>query len=159
MPRQSASQPASRKRARAENPPVAPNPAPPNPANDMAMPKVLVIDDDHLVRRTISRILQSGGYEVALAEDGAKGVAKFRAERPDLVITDIIMPEQEGIETIIQLLRDNPSARIIAVSGGGRLGSMDFLTVANRLGAAATLRKPFEPAELLGCVARALAPA
>ena len=122
-----------------------------------AMAKVLVIDDDHLVRRTISRILQTGGYQVALAEDGAKGVAKFRSERPDLVITDIIMPEQEGIETIIQLLRDNPTARIIAVSGGGRLGSMDFLTVANKLGAAATLRKPFEPAELLGCVARALA--
>src|SRR6185437_16757490 len=71
-----------------------------------AMAKVLVIDDDHLVRRTISRILQTGDYQGALAEDGAKGVAKFRSERPDLVITDIIMPEQEGIETIIQLLRD-----------------------------------------------------
>jgi two-component system chemotaxis response regulator CheY len=131
----------------------------PTPANDITMPKVLVIDDDILVRRTISRILQHGGYEVTLAEDGAKGVAIFRSERPDLVITDIIMPEQEGIETIMQLLRDNPAARIIAVSGGGRLGSMDFLTVANKLGAAAILRKPFEPAELLGCVERALAPA
>src|SRR5580698_255380 len=108
----------------------------PTPANDIgAQPKVLVIDDDILVRRTISRILQHGGYDVSLAEDGAKGVAKFRSERPDLVITDIIMPEQEGIETIIQLLRDNPAARIIAVSGGGRLGSMDFLTVADKLGA------------------------
>src|SRR5665213_3241891 len=96
------------------------------PANEPAAAKVLVIDDDHLVRRTISRILQTGGYRVALAEDGAKGVAKFRSERPDLVITDIIMPEKEGIETIIELLRDNPQARIIAVSGGGRLGSMDF---------------------------------
>jgi CheY-like chemotaxis protein len=134
-------------------------PSAPTPANDSAHAKVLVIDDDSLVRRTISRILQHGGYEVMLAEDGAKGVAKFRSERPDLVITDIIMPEQEGIETIIQLLRDNPAARIIAVSGGGRLGSMDFLTVANKLGAAASLRKPFEPAELLGCVERALAAA
>jgi CheY-like chemotaxis protein len=139
----------------------APTPSPALPAANegSAQPKVLVIDDDILVRRTISRILQHGGYEVTLAEDGAKGVAKFRSERPDLVITDIIMPEQEGIETIIQLLRDNPAARIIAVSGGGRLGSMDFLTVANKLGAAAILRKPFEPAELLGCVERALAPA
>ncbi|HEY1798512.1 MAG TPA: response regulator [Stellaceae bacterium] len=132
----------------------------PAPEGDLgATAKVLVIDDDILVRRTISRILQHGGYEVTLAEDGAKGVAKFRSERPDLVITDIIMPEQEGIETIIQLLRDDPAARIIAVSGGGRLGSMDFLTVANKLGAAAILRKPFEPAELLGCVERALSPA
>jgi CheY-like chemotaxis protein len=146
-----------RKSASAAGP--RPAKAAPTPANDSAQTKVLVIDDDILVRRTISRILQHGGYEVTLAEDGAKGVAKFRSERPDLVITDIIMPEQEGIETIIQLLRDNPAARIIAVSGGGRLGSMDFLTVANKLGAAAILRKPFEPAELLGCVERALASA
>lgn len=136
---------------------VGPAPAAANDSSGQT--KVLVIDDDILVRRTISRILQHGGYEVTLAEDGAKGVAKFRSERPDLVITDIIMPEQEGIETIIQLLRDNPAARIIAVSGGGRLGSMDFLTVANKLGAAAILRKPFEPAELLGCVERTLSAA
>jgi len=154
MPRKSASA------VRTHPAKVATTPTPaPTAANDGGVqPKVLVIDDDILVRRTISRILQHGGYEVTLAEDGAKGVAKFRSERPDLVITDIIMPEQEGIETIIQLLRDNPAARIIAVSGGGRLGSMDFLTVANKLGAAAILRKPFEPAELLGCVERALAP-
>jgi two-component system, chemotaxis family, chemotaxis protein CheY len=123
------------------------------------MPKVLVIDDDILVRRTISRILEDAGYEVALAEDGAKGVAKFRSDRPDLVITDLIMPDQEGIETIIEMLREDPAARIVAVSGGGRLGSMDFLAVAQKLGASEILRKPFEPAELLGCVARALAPA
>jgi len=123
------------------------------------MPKVLVIDDDILVRRTISRILEDAGYEVALAEDGAKGVAKFRSDRPDLVITDLIMPDQECIETIIEMLREDPAARIVAVSGGGRLGSMDFLAVAQKLGASEILRKPFEPAELLGCVARALAPA
>ena len=123
------------------------------------MPRVLVIDDDILVRRTISRILEDAGYEVALAEDGAKGVAKFRSDRPDLVITDLIMPDQEGIETIIEMLREDPAARIVAVSGGGRLGSMDFLAVAQKLGASEILRKPFEPAELLGCVARALAPA
>lgn len=123
------------------------------------MPKILVIDDDVLVRRTISRILEHGGYEVALAGDGAEGAAKFRSERPDLVITDIIMPEQEGIETIMQMLREDPHVRIVAVSGGGRLGSMDFLTVARKLGAKEILKKPFEPAELLGCVSRALAAA
>jgi CheY-like chemotaxis protein len=125
----------------------------------LSMPKILVIDDDILVRRTISRILEDAGYEVALAEDGARGVAKFRSDRPDLVITDLIMPDQEGIETIIEMLREDPAARIVAVSGGGRLGSMDFLAVAQKLGASEILRKPFEPAELLGCVARALAPA
>lgn len=142
-----------------------PNPCPASakaaarpPTETRAAAKVLVIDDDILVRRTISRILEHGGYQVALAENGAKGAAKFRSEHPDLVITDIIMPEQEGIETIIELRRENPDARIVAVSGGGRLGSMDFLTVARKLGASEILRKPFEPAELLGCVARALAP-
>ncbi|MGH7095689.1 MAG: response regulator [Stellaceae bacterium] len=126
------------------------------PEEAAGAPKVLVIDDDVLVRRTICRILEHGGYQVAVAEDGAEGAAKFRSEQPDLVITDIIMPEQEGIETIMALLRENPRARIVAVSGGGRLGSMDFLTVARKLGAKETLRKPFEPAELLGCVSRAL---
>ena len=155
MPRKSAS-PAPGKPLRGRKTAAPPVTAPPAAAGAA---KVLVIDDDMLVRRTISRILEHGGYQVALAEDGAKGVAKFRSERPDLVITDIIMPEQEGIETIIQLLRENPKAKIVAVSGGGRLGSMDFLTVASKLGAAAILRKPFEPAELLGCVARALTPA
>jgi DNA-binding response OmpR family regulator len=120
------------------------------------MPKILVIDDDALVRHTISRILERSGYQVVLAEDGAEGVAKFRNERPDLVITDLIMPEKEGIETIIEMRREDPAARIIAVSGGGRLGAMDFLVVAHKLGAGEILRKPFEPAELLGCVSRAL---
>ncbi len=122
------------------------------------MPKILVIDDDILVRRTIARILERSGYEVVLAEDGVQGVASFRSERPDLVITDLIMPEKEGIETIIEMRREDPNARIIAVSGGGRLGSMDFLVVAGKLGASEILRKPFEPAELLGCVTRSLAP-
>jgi DNA-binding response OmpR family regulator len=123
------------------------------------MTKILVIDDDILVRRTIARILEQGGYEVVLAEDGDKGVAKFRSERPDLVITDLIMPEKEGIETIIEMRREDPNARIIAVSGGGRVASMDFLVVASKLGAGAVLRKPFGPAELLDCVTRALEPA
>lgn len=123
------------------------------------MTKILVIDDDSLVRRTMSRILEQGGYEVVLAEDGDKGVAKFRSERPDLVITDLIMPEKEGIETIIEMRREDPNARIIAVSGGGRVASMDFLVVANKLGAGQVLRKPFGPSELLDCVTRALEPA
>lgn len=129
------------------------------PGESGEMPKILVIDDDALVRHTISRILERSGYQVVLAADGAEGVARFRAERPDLVITDLIMPEKEGIETIIEMLREDPAARIVAVSGGGRLGAMDFLVVAHKLGAREILRKPFEPAELLGCVSRALAAA
>ena len=72
--------------------------------------KILVIDDDYLVRYTLARILQSQGYEVVTAADGESGMTLFRSAAPDLVITDIIMPEQEGIETIRQRRRELPDA-------------------------------------------------
>jgi CheY-like chemotaxis protein len=120
------------------------------------MKRILVIDDNEVVRNTVGRILQSGGYAVTLAEDGRKGMVSFRRERPDLVITDIIMPEQEGIETIRQILSDEPNAKIIAISGGGRMGHMDFLEVARKLGAVDILPKPFDPDDLLDRVGNCL---
>jgi DNA-binding response OmpR family regulator len=121
------------------------------------MAKILVIDDDVMVRHTISKILRHGGHDVIMAEDGARGMAIFRKERPDLVITDIIMPEQEGIETITQIRREVHDAKIIAVSGGGRIGSADFLGMARKLGANDILAKPFLPEDLLGRVKNCLA--
>jgi DNA-binding response OmpR family regulator len=123
------------------------------------MAKILVIDDDVMVRHTISKILRHGGYEVVLAEDGVRGMAAFRKERPDLVITDIIMPEQEGIATISQIKREVHDAKIIAVSGGGRIGNADFLSMARKLGASDILAKPFLPEDLLGRVKSCLAAA
>jgi DNA-binding response OmpR family regulator len=113
------------------------------------MPKILVIEDDVMVRNTIDKILRHGGYDVVMAEDGARGVTSFRAEKPDLVLTDIIMPEREGIATIVEIRRERPDAKIIAMSGGGRIGSADFLGMARKLGANDIIRKPFLPQDLI----------
>ena len=114
--------------------------------------KILVIDDDHLVRYALSRILLSNGYEVVTASDGRRGMAVLRTEHPDVVITDIIMPEQEGIDTIIQIRRERPAIKIIAISGGGRIRNVDFLEMAHSLGASEVIAKPFEANELLSCL-------
>jgi len=116
--------------------------------------KILVIDDDHLVRYALSKILLSAGYAVVTAADGRRGMAVLRAEHPDAVITDIIMPEQEGIDTIIQIRRERPAVKIIAISGGGRIRNIDFLGMAQSLGANDVLAKPFEVDELLSCLTR-----
>ena len=116
--------------------------------------KILVIDDDHLVRYALSKILLSAGYEVVTASDGRRGMAVLWEEDPDVVITDIIMPEQEGIDTIIQMRRERPRVKIIAISGGGRIRNIDFLEMAQSLGANDVLAKPFEVDELLSCLIR-----
>jgi DNA-binding response OmpR family regulator len=123
------------------------------------MKKVLVIDDDAMVRASIVHILEDGGYEVLAAADGIRGMAAFHSEHPDLVITDIVMPDQEGIQTINEIRSANPSAKIIAISGSGRFGQADFLKMARRLGAADTIAKPFDSDELLSRVKACLAQA
>ena len=114
--------------------------------------RVLVIDDDPVARQTLQAILEDGGYSVTCAEDGLRGVSAFHRIRPDVVVTDIVMPEKEGIETIIELRSIWPHGSIIAISGGGRSGNTDYLRLARGLGADAILMKPFEPAELLSCI-------
>jgi DNA-binding response OmpR family regulator len=116
--------------------------------------KILVIDDDHLVRYTISKILQRNGYDVVTASDGKRAMTVFRTENPDVVITDIVMPEQEGGETIIMIRHERPEVRIIAISGGGRTRNLDYLDMARALGADDVIRKPFEAEELLSRLAR-----
>jgi CheY-like chemotaxis protein len=120
------------------------------------MTKILVIDDDAIVRETIIQILEDGGYEVVSAEDGKRGLASFRGEKPDLVITDIIMPEKEGIQTITEIRHDRPDAKVIAISGGGRIGNTDFLKIAQKLGASDVIAKPFDPDDFLNRVSRCL---
>jgi CheY-like chemotaxis protein len=118
---------------------------------------ILVIDDDALVRQTLAQVLESTGYEVQCAPEGRQGLRAFHKRRPDLVISDIIMPEMEGIETIMELRILSRDCPIIAISGGGRFGKADFLSVAKQLGATATLRKPFETDDLLRTVTSCLA--
>ena len=120
------------------------------------MQKILVIEDNPIVRNTVMRILQSAGYSVVTAGDGLQGFAEFRKEQPDLVISDIIMPQQDGIGTIRQILAERPGTKIIAISGGGRIGNTDFLQIARKMGAVDALQKPFDPDDLLGRITNCL---
>jgi DNA-binding response OmpR family regulator len=122
-------------------------------------PPILLIDDDAMVRMAISRVLEMAGFGVAVAEDGFKGLKLLRAIEPKLVITDIVMPEKEGIETIIEMRAIRPDLKIIAISGGARLGNVtpvNFLEVARSLGADDVIAKPFELEELIAKVRKQL---
>src|SRR5262249_49867396 len=116
------------------------------------MARILLIDDDTEFCMLLREILEGAGYEVVVAHNGREGVACYEVAAIDLVITDILMPEQEGLETIIALQRINPQVKIIAMTGGGQMSAMDFLEVATVLGAQHTLRKPFTRQELLAAV-------
>jgi len=118
--------------------------------------RILLIDDDSIVRATIEMMLSGLGYDVISAHDGREGMRRFTAESPDLVITDIIMPEKEGLETIIEMRRQQPTAKILAISGGGRIGTVEVLDLAAQLGADYVLGKPFDREELSGAIARCL---
>ena len=116
------------------------------------MARILVIDDEEGLRMIVREILESAGHEVLLAGDGQQGLELQRTERADLVITDIFMPQKEGIETIIELRQEFPGIKIIAMSGGGALRTLDYLPAAQEFGALRTLSKPFEAAVLLATV-------
>jgi CheY-like chemotaxis protein len=118
--------------------------------------KILVIDDDDMVRITMVRLLEDLGYDVVCAEDGERGLGIFRNDQPDLVITDLTMPEREGIATIIEIRRDRPAVKVIAISGGGRIQDSDFLDMAKKLGADDVIAKPFDPDEFADRVGRCL---
>ena len=118
------------------------------------MARILVIDDDPDMRALLEQTLKSAGHEVALAADGRQGVDQYRANPADLVITDLYMPGQEGLETIIELRKRFPEAAIMAVSGRATAATM--LSVAQKLGALEVLQKPFDTAELLAAVGNAL---
>lgn len=111
--------------------------------------RILVIDDDSLLRQTIRRMLESAGHCVVEASNGRTGLEAFRNNPVDAVVTDIIMPEKEGIETIREIRAANGAIPIVAISGGGRNQYMEFLTIAKKLGATATLAKPFRKEQLL----------
>ena len=121
------------------------------------MARILVIDDEDEVRSMLRQMLEHAGHEVSEAVNGAVGIEIYERETSDLIITDIIMPEKEGVETIITLRRSNPALPIIAISGGGRLDATDFLSMAEKLGARHTLTKPFRRDQLLDAVRDCLA--
>ena len=120
------------------------------------MSHILVIDDDIDLCLIVREVLQAEGYGVSVATDGAKGIALQRSQPASLVITDIFMPNMEGIETIRDFRKEFPGVPIIAMSGGGRLKNQGSLFTARELGAAVVLRKPFEMSDLLRSVANVL---
>ena len=120
------------------------------------MPSILLIEDDDLFRETLAVALTQCGYTVTQAEDGEQGVKLFRHAPTDLVITDIVMPNKEGIATIMELRRDHPHLGIIAISGFVHQPAL-YLKIASIVGAARTLQKPFALSELLAAVEAVLA--
>jgi DNA-binding response OmpR family regulator len=119
-----------------------------------SMARILIIDDDASLRTMLGEVLKAAGHEVALAADGKAGVALHRAVPVDLVITDLFMPDQEGLETIIELRKNYPGVAIIAMTGKTPAHAM--LAVARQLGATGTLEKSFSADELLLAVDAAL---
>lgn len=117
---------------------------------------ILVIDDEPLMRRTVRTALEKAGHTVQEAGDGNEGLKKFAAAKPDLVITDIVMPDREGVETVGELRRLDAQLPIIAISGGGAVGGTLFLDLASQLGATATATKPIRNADLLRLVEECL---
>jgi CheY-like chemotaxis protein len=113
------------------------------------MAKILVIDDEGLLRDLIKKMLLRDGHQVFIANDGVEGIKSFHQFKPDLIITDIIMPEKDGIEVIMEVLKENPNLPIIAISGGRRAITADFnLDSAEMLGVKGILQKPFTHEQL-----------
>lgn len=120
------------------------------------MADILIIDDDDGVRRALERILDREDHRVLTASDGAAGMRLLEAEHPDLVITDVYMPEMDGIEFLIRIRDAEPELPIIVISGGGFAPADFVLEDASQLGADAILSKPFERAVVLDTIRRVL---
>jgi DNA-binding response OmpR family regulator len=116
------------------------------------MQRILIIDDDHHILMMVKKMLERAGFEVDLASNGDEGLALFKKLSFDLVITDIIMPEKEGLETIREMKRLRSELKIIAMSGGGKVSSENYLSTAKIFGAAKILTKPFTQKQMVSAV-------
>lgn len=121
---------------------MATQPHPPSPS------RVLLIDDNVDLTSMLSLCLQADGVDVMVAADGEAGLALLRDKPVDVVVTDLFMPDKDGIETIVELKKRYPDVKIVVMSGFTSIGGTDYLGVARELGAVTTLKKPFDPAEL-----------
>lgn len=108
------------------------------------MARIIVIDDDDAIRLSLKLALEDADHHVEAAANGEEGMTRFRTNPADLVITDIFMPEKEGLETIDEIKRHCPQTKIIAISGGGSMDPEDYLEIAKRVGADRSLFKPFD---------------
>ena len=119
---------------------------------------VLLIEDDAIMLRALGHAFQRAGCRIIGSRDGEEGLKRFLERTPDLVVTDILMPNREGVETILAMKSHAPAVKILAISGGGRIGADQILDLARRIGADAVLPKPFRSAEIVALAHRLLAP-
>jgi CheY-like chemotaxis protein len=122
------------------------------------MALILIIDDEPQIRSMLKLMLERDGYEVAEAPDGVEGIRIYRQNPADLIITDLIMPNKDGIGVIIDLKKEFPNVKIIAMSGGGLNKPEGYLKGAKKLGAACTLTKPIDRGEMLKAIKDVLTP-
>ena len=125
----------------------------------MAALDVLVVDDEAKIRSLLTQWLEHEGHQVTCAANGIEAAAISEAKEFDLVITDMLMPESDGVELITNIKKTRPKVRVLAMSGGGRvLDPEDCLRLAQGLGARAVLAKPFTRAEFIAAITQAMAP-
>jgi YesN/AraC family two-component response regulator len=120
------------------------------------MARILIIDDESAIALMLKKIVEKGGHEAQMAVNGNEGLALFETFNPDLLITDIVMPEKEGLELIFELRRKNPKLKIIAISGGGRFQYEGYLNSAKHLGANLVFQKPLDLKELMNSISELL---
>jgi CheY-like chemotaxis protein len=120
------------------------------------MIRILLVDDDDMSRGAIHKMLERAGYAVESTSDGDEVIRMYGQQEADLVITDLIMPDKDGLEIIQDLRRLNPQVRILAISGGGRVDANEYLAVARKFGAVEVLSKPFTKDDLRKAVDAAL---
>ncbi|HEX9461897.1 MAG TPA: response regulator [Alphaproteobacteria bacterium] len=116
------------------------------------MSKILIIDDDPLICEVLRRAAEDAGHTVATARNGRLGLENAIAFRPDVVVTDIYMPEKEGLETIVDLRKLSPDLPIIAMSGAAAMGTSNVLELAKKLGASQAFTKPLPLSDLMGAI-------
>lgn len=116
------------------------------------MGRILIIDDDYHILKMMKKMLERAGFEVELASNGNEGLRAFKNTPADLVICDIIMPEKEGLETIREMKRLYSDIKILAMSGGGRVSSKNYLSTASAFGASRTMAKPFSQKQMVSTV-------
>lgn len=122
------------------------------------MAKILVVDDEPLICEMLEVFLSRAGHDVTTVSDGKQATEAVGKLALDVVIADIVMPEKDGLETIMELQKRRPDLKVIAISGGSRIGNFDFLEMARKLGACKTFYKPLDNHELLKAINECLEP-
>lgn len=114
------------------------------------MIRIMVVDDDEAFRQTVCELLAEGDFEILSAESGTQLFTVLKKQSVDIVLTDIVMPDEDGLEIVRKIKKMNPAPKIVAMSGGGRIAATDYLEIARLMGVSATIRKPFKQQELVG---------